>query len=106
MSEQETKAPAAPAAKRLAEFGQFGELANVKKIDDVLGLELTITGYFLVKGQQGPYAFIQAVSPEGEQLNLMCGGTFVMDALQKVKESSGFPVLASFYKKGKAILVR
>jgi hypothetical protein len=91
---------------KLAKFGQFEGLENVKHVDDIIDQPLTVNDFRLANGRQGTYAFIECVTKDGEVINLMCGGAFVLEALIKAKEAKAFPCEATFYRKGRAILLR
>jgi hypothetical protein len=92
--------------KSLKDYGDFNELTNIKKIDDIIDLPVLVKGFFLAKGQQGVYAMMHIEDLDHNEMHISCGGQFVVDALKKVKEQNAFPVIAVFYRKGKAILVK
>ena len=93
----ETKDPA-----RLSGYGKLDRSATAMRLEDNAEQEVTITGFRVVPGKFGDFAFIDVVDSNGEEKLVMSGGMFVLDALIDAKNAGAFPVLAKFTKKGRA----
>lgn len=91
-------------AKNLKDFGNFKSKANFTPVTNVLNIPLVIDGYIDHKGNYGRWVEIKAHNKEGELLDLMTSGQYVMEALDAVKAANAFPVEVLFSKRGKAII--
>ena len=87
---------------RLAAYGKLDRSATAMRLDDIADQEVTITGFRVVPGKFGDFAFIDVVDANGEERLVMSGGMFVLDALIDAKDGNAFPVRARFVKKGRA----
>jgi len=70
-------------------------------LDDIAGVEVTITGAGFGNGDFGEYAMIDVVNPEGETMNIQTSAMMVLDALRHAMEAQAFPLLATFKKRGR-----
>jgi len=93
---------ATPVTRRLAEYGKINRDARAVKLDDLVGTEVTITSFRIVKGKFGDFAFMDLVLETGEAVAAICGGQFVLDALQDAQAKRAFPVVTRFYRRGNA----
>lgn len=88
--------------KRLVDFGDIHGSTEIKKIDEVEGLELTIKDFTEAQGEMGVYAFIYCVNPAGDEITVMTGASLILGALRDAKTQGMLPVDAIFKKRGRA----
>jgi hypothetical protein len=94
------------AALRLSEFYSRKPLTDAKKLDEVAGQELKIVGVTFGESQYGEYALIKAYNDAGEELTIITSAYYVLLALHKAEEKHEYPILATFFKDGKAWAIR
>jgi hypothetical protein len=92
----------APEPKRLADYGDFASFGNSIAAEDVENDELKVTDVHFVMGKTGEYAFITAVTEEGEKVSVRCGGMLILETLHKVLAANAFPVQLKLVKRGRA----
>jgi len=86
---------------RLTEYGTLDRTQTTEALDDVLGLELSITSAELREGNYGEYITFDAVDTRGRTHTVSTGAFLVVDALRDVIQKQAFPVEARFVKRGR-----
>lgn len=86
--------------RRLAAYGSIPSALLVRTLEDVEGVELTITDFTLDKGDFGQYAYIYATDLNGELYTIRTGAFLILGALKDAKEQGALPVVATFKKRG------
>jgi len=90
---------------RLKDFGKLDRTAQYGHIDDVLGVELTITEGTFKTGNHGEYAVFTAVDEDGDVREIISGAKYVLDALHDAADQGAFPVQVEFYKEGNTVML-
>lgn len=90
--------------KRLAGYGKLNRDMATKHVDDLLGIELTITSVSFKSGEHGEFSVFECSDPNGECHTVISGAGFVLDALHDTEEQNAFPVRVKFYKSGRTVL--
>lgn len=89
---------------RLSEYGKRSRDMDTEHIEDVIDVELSITGTVFKSGQHGEFAVFDAVDEDGTLHVIVSGAGFVMDALHDAVEKDAFPLDVKFYKVGNTVL--
>lgn len=75
--------------------------------EDYLDREIVIHTCRFVAGKNGEYARIVVSLPDKDtQFYLATGASQPVEVLKYLKENRSFPVVATFYRSGRAILVK
>lgn len=71
---------------------QTNQVDNVVKFADIAGVKMIVTGYKVMRGQDGPYAFLTFLCETipGES-GMSCGSEVIMDKLNAMQEKGAFP---------------
>jgi hypothetical protein len=89
---------------RLKDYSSFDDSTEVVSLEDIEEREVTIQSVQFVEGSYGKYCFMNVLLPEGNEVRVMTGGRFIIEALEKAQAEGAFPVDATFVKKGRAWL--
>lgn len=89
---------------RLADYGKANRDMTTEHIDDLLGVELSITSVSFRTGEHGEFAIFEATDDKGDTHTLISGAGFVMDALHDVVDNEAFPVEVNFFKSGRTVV--
>lgn len=90
---------------RLKDFGKLDRTATSKHVEDVLGLELTITKGTFKTGNHGEYVVFTAIDEDGEEHEIISGAKYVLDALHDAADQGALPVQVEFYKEGNTVML-
>jgi len=89
---------------RLKEYGKRNREMTTEHIEDVMGLELTITSCVFKQGQHGEFAVFDAVDENGVVHVIVSGAGFVLDALHDAEDQGVLSLDVNFYKMGNTVL--
>ena len=87
---------------RLSEYGTLDRTERALRLDEIADQDVTITDFRLAEGDFGEYAFINVTTETGENVTVITGGMFVIDALKDAKAQKAFPLQAKFHRSGRA----
>lgn len=77
------------------------------KIDEYFDQELVIHDCRFLQGENGEFARMVVSLPEDtKQFFIATGASQPLEVLHFLKDNRSFPVFATFYQKGRAILVK
>lgn len=78
-----------------------------EKLDDYFDKELVIYDCRFVQGANGEYSRMVVSLPDSDKKFFVAtGASQPMEVLHFMKDNRSFPVFATFYQKGRAILVK
>lgn len=100
MGEKESKA-----VSSLGDFGSLRTQERTYKMNDIMGIPVTVTGFELEEGRFGEFAWLTVIKPDGTRIKVRCGGSFIIEALKEAKEKDALPVSATFVQRGNAWVV-
>jgi hypothetical protein len=89
---------------RLSSFGTLGITGEPVSIEDVAGIELTITDFAERKGEFGEFLAIQAHDADDVEYLIVTGASLIVEALREAKQKHSLPVEAKFVRKGRVWL--
>ena len=92
-------------AKRLVDYADKQLEGKPLRLDDIAGQEVTVKGAAFGHGDYGDYALIDVVNEEGELLTVQTSAFLVLDALTHALENEGFPLVATFRKRGRPWII-
>ena len=75
------------------------------RLENIEGLEVTVTEVEFTSGNFGPYMTMKVVNAEGEILDVMTGATLVLDAMENAVDVDALPCEAKFVRRGRTWLV-
>ena len=87
---------------KLSTYGSMSSADNLMTMADVEGQPLKVLGFNKGPGKFGEVYYLKCSTAEGEKITVMCGAFLIKEAIDEVAASDGFPVDATFTKKGKA----
>lgn len=78
-----------------------------EKLDEYFDQEIVIYDCRFVQGENGEYSRMLVSLPDSDkQFFVATGASQPMEVLHHLKDNRSFPVFATFYQKGRAILVK
>jgi len=97
---QEEKDRAATIAKAISgasevseTFGEDRDIEDVRKMRTICDTEIVITGWKVLKGDNGEYFFVYAIDTASKQeFGFTCGSAVVMERLNMIKDHGKLPV--------------
>jgi len=88
----------------LKDYGTKDRDATTLRLDDIAGEQVTINDAELREGNFGTFAVLSLIRESGELATVITGGLFVLDAIKDVMGQDGFPVTATFFRRGRTWL--
>jgi len=90
---------------RLSDYGEMDDKATLEGINDIAGVEVTITSVRFIEGQHGEFAVFECTDPDGVVHVVSTGAMFLMDKFRDAVKQDALPLEAKFFLKGRYKMV-